>query len=737
MNEELIIHGDWFIPSKPESKYHGILSFNPIDGAELKVFGNFLDKRSLNEMEEQAVILGISSDSKLITLYKCMITEYSNVVLVQGQVGGKPSTTFSPVYVFVGAHINSEEEMHFDTVYSEIFNLDEWLNISGFQRDRKKEQRALKKHERLVKYKTPETIVFDISENAIGKFEFYADIPSIYAFQKSASINQKVKFVVTLKNQDALEKVLEYVFIFQNFLILCLYNVTTLLSIVLESERHIDESEDGRKVKRKIKVYFSANYSSRVEKPKLAREMVISYPLIKDRFLELIKAWYSKYQLLKPAFNLVFEQFYSANRFTSNNFLNLAQSAETFHARLHNHTKMTIEDYDEMKNEILRLSPIQYHKWLKEQFNWGNNLNLHARLTELVQKYSNKTLDKIIGDKDQFVKQVKYSRNYYTHYSSSAKKHALFNSELFYLSERLKILLVCSFLMEIGILAEELSSSMNNLKWKLFYHLADWRNDEDSEHKIFEKNMNLKGGALLIGSLFWDRDLLKNDKLRMTWRDDRLLMNDAIKVRIPIRYGRLSGASKSKIFTMVFSTSLSSTDLGEGYLVPFKNNPIRSVFDVNIEMSHLARAEGMNKGFIATTKNNELWAVMGILFNENKVASLDKDRIIGWWKKHLKLDFDFNKFQRNEFKHGGEEPSIKDDCQLNLSWPVESNDNDELNEFDFLLAAITLPTGTNYPSIEEIAETVRGDLKRKYFINNVKNGITTFQDAEVLNQLSI
>jgi len=134
-----------------------------------------------------------------------------------------------------------------------------------------------------------------------------------------------------------------------------------------------------------------------------------------------------------------------------------------------------------MKEEILNFSPSKYHSWLKDQFNFGNNLNLHKRLVEILDKYSNEILDVIISDKDEFVKQVKHSRNYYTHYSKDGKKKALKGSELFYLSEKLKLQLVCAFLMEIGFTKEQLSQSLDRVKWRLFNHLADWKSEENKK----------------------------------------------------------------------------------------------------------------------------------------------------------------------------------------------------------------------------------------------------------------
>ena len=201
--------------------------------------------------------------------------------------------------------------------------------------------------------------------------------------------------------------------------------------------------------------------------------MIFDYQRIQNEFPHIIKNWYSKYELLEPAFNLVFEQFYIGNKFTVNTFLNLAQSAETFHSRLNNYTKIPRDLYKKMKKDIISVVPIEYHSWLNEQFNFGNNLNLHSRLTEIINKYSNPILDKILGNKEQFVLDVKHSRNYYTHYSTNSKKNALKGEKLFRLSEKLKILLVCSYLVEIGINKEKLSDLLDKIKGPLFNHLLN------------------------------------------------------------------------------------------------------------------------------------------------------------------------------------------------------------------------------------------------------------------------
>jgi hypothetical protein len=184
-----------------------------------------------------------------------------------------------------------------------------------------------------------------------------------------------------------------------------------------------------------------------------------------------MRKWFEKQEALEPAYNLLIEQMYNRSEFTVNKFLNLAQAAETYHARTHNHTRMPKSKYNKMKLDILQSTKSRHHVWLNDQFNFGNGLHLHTRLTELVNKFSFPILEKLLGDKTVFINQVKWSRNYYTHYSNSGKKKALEGAKLFFLSEKLKILLVCSFLIEIGIKKEVLQNTLDWNKHKLFYGL--------------------------------------------------------------------------------------------------------------------------------------------------------------------------------------------------------------------------------------------------------------------------
>ena len=322
----------------------------------------------------------------------------------------------------------------------------------------------------------PQPIEFQINDDFKGYIQFEADTPSISRCQKSMSITQKVLLQIEAKEDIELDRLLMYVFKFQSFLILAINKRAYLQNIYLNGT-NLTKKIGNEIMPKKIELYFRGPFSDYSDEAILDFDMISPYNLIKEYFPEIIINWYKNYELLEPALNLLMEQFKN-DTFSENSFLNLAQAAETFHLRTSNHKKMSDSEYKIMKKRMLDSAPIEYHDWLNSQFSFGNHLDLHTRLSELIDKYSNKIVDKIVGDKEKFIKQVKDSRNFYTHYSPELEKKAVKGVALFYLTEKLKGLLICAFLMESGIKKDSLENMLNRVRGRFISHLTSFREEK-------------------------------------------------------------------------------------------------------------------------------------------------------------------------------------------------------------------------------------------------------------------
>lgn len=463
------LKGEWFLPNNKEQRIFGTLKYNPNTGITLELNGDFKEAKLLKGREENFdIILGTTTDNKRITLYRCSEKSHRKNF---GENRVVESTNYTAFYMFIGIYASCKEELMFNRISARIFNLDEWLDISGFSKYTMPNEEN--EYTIDINYKIPSKIKFDIDLTTIGYFDFTISYPvTLGSFSRQLHLNQYAQIIFESQKELNISEMLDFIFDFQRFLTFAFYEATAIKAIKLASERYLDEYEPNKYARIPIEVFYKPDSNNSIElKDKML--MLFSYKNIQTEFPFIIKKWYANKKVLGACLDLVFDQLQN-KRFRENTFLNLAQAAETFHARLYNHTKMPKDDYRKMKNEILSATPSTYHKWLNEQFNFGNNLNLHNRLSELVDKYSNPIIDKMILDKDLFIKQIKNSRNYYTHFSKSLEKKALKGSELYHLTKKLQVLLVCAFLMESGVSQTILKQSLDRLKYRYFYHLANW-----------------------------------------------------------------------------------------------------------------------------------------------------------------------------------------------------------------------------------------------------------------------
>ena len=232
---------------------------------------------------------------------------------------------------------------------------------------------------------------------------------------------------------------------------------------------------------------------------------------------------------------------------------------------------------------------------------------------------------------------------------------------------------------------------------------------------------NFKGGVIIIGSLLWQDYLdISGDDIRAKWRRAHLDLENKIPVRVPIRYGR---KSNSNIMTMVFSNRMAKNK-GFGYVVPF-NTRINSRDELLCEAIALSAAEGMKGNYVCS------WGVLAYLLNDSIVDVNQKKEFVKLFRQRKNM-----KFNIREYKVYKERSCVSKSLKLDIDWvtPVSENDKHKIDEFHFLLATATKPD-KNIPTYNEIAQTIKTDTKRKYFINNLTNGIITHDDFEIAKLL--
>ncbi|HEU4386938.1 MAG TPA: hypothetical protein VFV34_04010 [Blastocatellia bacterium] len=248
------------------------------------------------------------------------------------------------------------------------------------------------------------------------------------------------------------------------------------------------------------------------------------------------------------------------------------------------------------------------------------------------------------------------------------------------------------------------------------------------------ETLQLRGGVIIIGSLLWDDDLKRSN-----WRESCLRTKDKILAELPIRYGRWS--DKRRTYTMVFSANCKrASQIGAGFVIPIKAHPIKDIQVLICQARMMAEAEGMGESFVGRTKkgvNWVNWALMGILLNPKLTRETRTTALAGW---ATVFKADGGPQEASSYKIGQERSSISKVGELLIRWPraADPRKQRKIDEIDFLIATCTKPgreSSEAYPSLTEIAESARCDCTR-YFLNNRKFGIKTFQDTRVVERLS-
>lgn len=229
--------------------------------------------------------------------------------------------------------------------------------------------------------------------------------------------------------------------------------------------------------------------------------------------------------------------------------------------------------------------------------------------------------------------------------------------------------------------------------------------------------MEFKGGAIIIGSLLWD-----NDPKRIKWRKLYLKPSEnLIHVKARIRYGRES-SSRRYTHTMILSNH-PKTEFGNAYILPFKET-LKNTRNLENQAFAMASAEGLWKKNEPSLNKN--WGTVGLLINPKLEKSRNLEIIKERWTK-IYAEYNFNPSDYTIEK----EPEIIDkNGFLKIDW------TDEMSEFDFLIATLTVPNPKSLLNEQIIAEKINETGYDEYFLNNYNNGIKTFQDEEIIKRLN-
>jgi len=449
MIEEFEYTGIWWLSDKPEKQISGTLRFTPNEGAILDLIGSFKDITDINKTLNPEIILGISSNGKNITLYKCFETKSSFSFL------GFQTSSFYANVVFIDVHFQKLENIKFKSISVHYSHLDEWVNISGFDI-----KHLWKEKEVIIKYKLPEPFKADVSNDLKVLINIRATGPSLSFVQKEATIKQKTEIKIETSEDKSFEDYRKIMYQIQNFLTLGITEPVYPLAITGLTELNKKMIKDKTHYP-PVEIFYRLPDIPKTPKTLLPFDMFFTFKDISDRFESFLRNWFKKADLLEPVYDLYFGTFYNPRMYLEHRFLSLIQAIESFHQRIYGGEYLSDEEYKPVYDALVNAIPDgvarDFKESLENKLKYGKEFSLRKRLKEIFDEYQ-EILNDFIGNKIAFIDMVVDTRNYQTHHDKDLKKRAAKGDDLYRLTQKLKVLLEICLLTELEFNSEEIKA---------------------------------------------------------------------------------------------------------------------------------------------------------------------------------------------------------------------------------------------------------------------------------------
>lgn len=254
-----------------------------------------------------------------------------------------------------------------------------------------------------------------------------------------------------------------------------------------------------------------------------------------------------------------------------------------------------------------------------------------------------------------------------------------------------------------------------------------------------EEENKIKGGVIIIGSLFWENEsnAIQDGESkalagkREEWRKIFLNLDPNKKEtpKLPIRYGRCSPSRKCT-YTMVFS-SLALNTQSVGLVIPYKSEiDFSNYLHFERQAKILADVEGISKD--NDNRLRKSWGCIGIYI---KPKSVHSPVINNHWDNLRMTDNEYTnlnpaKIRFPELEKDGDYSLLDKNYRLKSEIKINT-------EIDFLFFTYIKAEHRNkdkhkrYPTPQEIAEEINRSGYKTYFEENVKSGIETYQDIDI------
>lgn len=444
--------GLFWLAGHREDEVPGTLSYDPEDGAVLKLLGIFGElgeafKRAFGGAgrDDEAIIHGVTMKGKPISLLHAHDTNR------QLHMPGIAHETWTSNLLVVGLHITSaDEEAIFPKSYFRFEGIETWLEHRPFTDTFDSEAKSL-----TVLAEKPREIAFashcDFEVSSVG---------SLYSCNNPATrfvIDVMSQMAITPSDPRSLNWHLNRAVRLQELASLCTGHFLPLTSFEL---RGPDEPLSGGGV-RATEVHFYARMIHGDGDGKAKRRTpIVTGPELIGFNPKAVQLWFDQFEIFSPALRLFFTITGERQMFTNIRLLLAIQALEVFHRRTSGELVMPAETFAAFAEAMVAAIPEEVEPRMREKltslYRFANEPSLNQRLRSIVAALSEAFGEAPGGFDGKFIRKLVDTRNYYTHFSEELSDRTLDGAGMYWASRRVILLLTLLFLQRLGIAADDI-----------------------------------------------------------------------------------------------------------------------------------------------------------------------------------------------------------------------------------------------------------------------------------------
>lgn len=437
-----IFEGLWWLPSKPERRLPGRLTFSPAGGGVLEVWDELCDCDPRQPTNCHGTIFGLTSAARPISLYDS-VARGSSVY----RTGGKHAvtTSYHAGFLIAGAHFETLDKAAFPGYTAQFPNLSEWMGDAHADSDWKKAENG-EVCELVVSLPLPPNSTL-----------FQGDRFKLNAYS-NAGTEPKGERALQISQRRILELEFPSLFPVDDFWPI-LRRFQDLLSLACAEPVYGHEvvayQPDAEGLPQTVGLHRWTRDSRGTEQIPFFR-MLFTLAELKEKAPSAFDRWFAadaeSIEALRPYFAVL----YNDELYLETKFVMLVNALESFHRRTGENTALPADKHAEKVGRILAsVVGEDDRNWVKEKLSRSNQPSLRERLTELCSRVS-PIVERFESGIDVFVAQVSNTRHYLVHYDPSLKAKAIKDQELSILARRVEALCAGLLLNELGFPVKEL-----------------------------------------------------------------------------------------------------------------------------------------------------------------------------------------------------------------------------------------------------------------------------------------